>query len=133
MTFDELEELVFNSTAADWKNYQDAGVMTYKHDVSIQLKCKNIFELDKFVEPWTEQFPDRNAYRDIYILCYNGNPITEYFFVSVDGGRASLPIPQGPEHLIVSQNMFNLGKVINSLNGYGDYEMYFKWAGFKTE
>ena len=107
--------------------------MTYKNDVSIQLKCKNRFELDKFVESWTEQFPDRNAYRDIYILCYNGNPITEYFFVSVDGGRASLPIPKGPEHLTVSQNMFKLGKVINYHNGCGDYEMYFKWAGFKTE
>ena len=133
MTFDELEKTLFESTADDWKSYKDAGVMTYRPNISIQLKYKSRFELDQFVEPWTEKFPDKNAYRDIYVLCYNGNPITEYFFVSVDGGRASLPIPKSPECLTVSKELFVLGKLINSITGCSNYEMYFSRAGFNIE
>lgn len=133
MTLQEVENLMFNSTRDDWKSCSVAGVyvLTFIHNISIQLRQEENDELERFSEPWANSFPDRNAYRDIYVLYFNSSPITKYFFVSVDGGRASLPIPKSQENLVVTSQMYNLGRVVNS--NEHDYEAYFQRAKLKIE
>lgn len=61
---------------------------------------KNTFQIEcgelgsEFHEPWTEMYPDKSATKYPVYLKINNTKIKELAFVSVDGGRIFVPMPE---------------------------------------
>ena len=49
---------------------------------------------EPFDEPWTQPYPDSKSYSYYIYLKINGHPIKQIRFVSVDGGRIFVPMPE---------------------------------------
>lgn len=132
MTLNEIENFIFQSTIDDWFYYSDADIFTFIKNISIQLRAKQTFGVERFVEPWIQVFPDQNAFQDFYILYYNSAPIKEYRFVSVDGGRISIPFPKSRNNLKITQEMYHLGLIINKGDSK-EYNSYLRMAKIEIE
>lgn len=103
--YQELRELLSESQPNDWikqsaqwatANTTDRETMwLYRDDVELQL-VPGRTHVTGFKEPWTEPYPDNEHNKSFSMwLSYSGSPVEEYIVVSVDGGRATVPLPSG--------------------------------------
>jgi hypothetical protein len=67
----------------------------------------------QFDEPWARQFPDGRARRLKYVVQLDGRPVKEYYFVSVDGERAELPMPKSAEEREITREQLHIGRIVN--------------------
>jgi hypothetical protein len=114
-----------------------SNVASFKPDVSITmawgLEC-----LDNFVEEWANKFPDPSASSRYLDIFYNNALIFRDVYVTVDGGRAKLPLPDRKwdknEEKIVALNVprrrYQLIKLVDSLEYVSRFDDYFQRAGF---
>ncbi len=83
----------------DWEMIASGArsIATYKHDVNLRLEIHydaDGIQNDKYTDSWANQHRDSRAigyWCDIY---YGASPVRRTILVSVDGGRALLPIPR---------------------------------------
>jgi hypothetical protein len=111
-TLDSLLEQVEMSSSDDWhkldyhtpylpycggQNVLDTHyhLAVFRPDVDISLAFGATVNSD-FHEPWVESFPDPHATSVAVVLRYRGTPVYEWTFVTVDGGRYLVPMPQPP-------------------------------------
>jgi hypothetical protein len=88
---------------------------------------------DKYQEDWaTKRHPSGRASSGWVDIFYHGALIFRTLYVVVDGGRAKLPQPVGPDDLRVPKAYANFIGIINELSGgTSDYLRYFTVSGFK--
>ncbi len=128
MTLQEIMQIVFNSSRDDWvesespdtvdeKNYT---VYAYKQDLNIYIK--ETMGSD-FHEDWTDCHPDKDAYQSLTYIYYGATLVRKIILVGVDGGRATLPMPELPRSAenSISRDMYNYAKIFDSLNTLDDY------------
>ena len=109
MTFDEISQIMASSDRSEWQTAATRPngarqVSAYKHDVLLRVEVSYVEDgvhNDNFKEEWANNFPDRSAsayYADLY---YGPTYLDSYILVSVDGGRALLPLPESAKSLHV--------------------------------
>ena len=99
MNFEEiLNFILVTSPKDDWKiitnNWAEEAFL--KEDPRLRVLCSYDDEgthNENFQEPWANAHPDRSATSYWYNLSYDGSLIDRYILVSIDGSRATLPLP----------------------------------------
>jgi hypothetical protein len=111
---------------------------TLKSDLLIWFACGYLSNPD-FKEPWANQFSDPHASSSFVDFFYNGVLVFRDIFVSVDGGRCYLPLPDrefDPEtykvlRYTVPRDKYTFFKMLNSIDKLSDFDRYFQRAGFE--
>jgi len=102
---------VENSTKEDWYiNEHDERIL--RSDPNIKIISSDFDERSPFHEEWATTHPDPHAYLYQYFLYYNSSLIKKYNLVSVDGGRANLPIPRAGTNIIPRKD-YRFALIIN--------------------
>lgn len=137
MTFKDLLLTITKSSPSDWNVVHDVkemigghfSIATYKPDLSISMAW-GIEYRDRFDEPWTSNFSDKNASGDYLDLFYMGTLVDRTVLIFVDGGRAALPMPTTAEDLTVSSGYAALARLVDNLQTrVSQFDRYFKQAG----
>ena len=68
-------------------------VWTSLDDVSYQIEDPHLVEVENFSEPWAKGFPDSHASSYNVNLNVSGVTVKQVLFVSLDGSRYFVPIP----------------------------------------
>jgi hypothetical protein len=106
-------------------------VASYKPDVSVTIAWGLVASKD-FNEPWATNFPDSHASSHHVDVFFNNALVYRDLYVSVDGGRAKLPLPRRRDDLVVPRGYYTFIKLLDGMEGYiSDYERYFKRAGLR--
>ncbi|MCE2473240.1 MAG: toll/interleukin-1 receptor domain-containing protein [Anaerolineae bacterium] len=72
-------------------------VWTSQDDMSYQIEDPDVVAVKNFSEPWATGFPDSHAYSYHVNLNVSGSTVKQELFVSLDGGRYSVPMPEQSE------------------------------------
>ncbi len=107
----------------------------YRPDVSIALAW-GLTAHEEFEEAWTATFergPASSCFIDFF---YNGALVERGLYVSVDGGRCKLPIPQrdlaAEPGLWITRWQHDFFALLNALEGVNDFDLYLRDAGFEV-
>ena len=108
-------------------------VAVFSPDVCISLAF-GLTQLENFQEKWANQFPDPSASSSFVDLFYNNALVFRHQYVTVDGGRAYLPIPKTRTELEVSKNEYQFVRLVHSIlheDKGKAFDEYFQRGGFK--
>jgi hypothetical protein len=117
-----------------------SNVAVYIPDVSITLAF-GLRALADFKEEWANKFPDSHASSSYVDVFYNNALVFRDVYVTVDGGRANLPLPtrkfdkatKSVIALEVPEKRRAFIRLVQSLEGsVRDFDEYFGDAEFKT-
>jgi hypothetical protein len=122
------EMIYFLSTTeadSDWTHVHAhmAEEAFYKGDPRLRITARHDEEglqNENFIEPWANNFPDKRAQGHYYDLAYDGELLERFILVSVDGGRARLPLPY-PQTLEVDIVIFKVAQIFDTLSNLGEY------------
>lgn len=129
MLYSDLRNLIQRSAQSAWLFDGDVGILTLKDDVNVNI-VRIDSEVDRpFQEDWTDQFPDKRAFRSPFELRYSGSFVERYDMISVDGGRYTIPLPTRDRKL--SPYDHHIGKLLNS--NVDRYEEGLSRAGITVE
>ncbi|WP_437286640.1 hypothetical protein [Sorangium sp. So ce406] len=106
-------------------------VATFKNDIAITIGW-GLRSLDDFQEDWANGFPDPHASSSFVDMFYNGTLIYRELYVTVDGGRVALPVPEPRDgRLVVPSAYVRLVRLLNSLEAAyaSEFDSYFQRAG----
>ena len=154
MTLQELIERIKMSSPGDWHkiggfpSYRDKFtlhsnadsrwvevephdvVAVYKPDVSITMAWGLTVHAD-FQEPWANEFPDRRASSHYVDIFFNSALVFREMYVSVDGGRAYLPLPRRAEAHVIPADYARFVCLLNALSFHvSQWDRYFTQAKF---
>lgn len=116
MTYDEIMNVLAEGNTDAWVTIEE-GHCTYKDDPLL-----TIVPSDKscgFSEKWAIEHPDRNAVTAEYEVLYGGSLICHKTLVSVDGGRATLPMPLR-NTTTIPRSEYNFARIV-SLDRLDEY------------
>ncbi|MBE7522096.1 MAG: hypothetical protein HS109_06895 [Burkholderiales bacterium] len=127
MTIEQLLQHVELSNAKnDWKAFS-TGVTTeaaLKEDprlrVTVHYDERGVHQ-DNFQEPWANKFPDPKAVSYWVELTYDRALIDRRVLVSVDGGRAMLPMPATRVDLHVSKIHYRIAEILDGRSTLPEY------------
>lgn len=113
-------------------------VANYRPNIAISMahgmECQDDLE-----EPWLEKFADQYASSHFLDFFYMGNLVHREVYVSVDGGRAHLPLPQIMRNekrevsmLMITYEQDQFFQLLNQLEVPLDYMKYRNEAGFEV-
>ena len=118
---EQIIEIVINSEMNDWDEDSELPIMYYVPDPKITIKWDRTEEPEPFNEEWAIKHPDKNAKYARYYVCYDDKTINIVDMVSVDGGRALIPVPARMTNHI-SRSNYMIGRLLNwDLDNYNDY------------
>ena len=113
MNADEVTRILAQSSQNDWIVDDDTGAFTYKNDLALHIKRADYDDYNSFNEPWAVRHPDSNACSVEYTVHYGSSFVDRKTLVSVDGHRATLPMPASATDLNVSSADVNFAKIVN--------------------
>lgn len=165
MTLEEYKNLIISATLDEWTtigcwgagsgpSYRDAISVWTKgsgefHNIEIESHAE-IFSLksnllvsvacglthnDDFIEDWANSFPDKKASSSFVDFFYSNQLVYRDIYVSVDGGRCSIPLPEMKfdestdevKALTVQREKYEFYRLLNG-TGY-DYDSYMQRTG----
>lgn len=136
MTYEELRDIIKNSSQADWLHDDVRGMWTCKKDLLIRFEEEREEgrEEQLFHEPWVKKFPDKAAFRVTYVIYYGNSFVEEVVAVSVDGHRTIIPLPKSPKDLVITPWQYQFGKILDKdPNSPYSLDSQMKHAGIKVE
>lgn len=98
--------------------------MFFNKDVNLRFVSgydERFIQQSKFVETWANKHPDPNASGYFVQLYFASSHIANFILVSVDGGRALLPLPKGDTNLEVSPLDYKVAQIHNKLGRLDEY------------
>jgi hypothetical protein len=129
---------VLRHSSRSFAIYSHSNVAAYKPDVSITMAWW-LKQLDSFKEEWANKFPDSSASSHYLGIFYNDALIFRDVYVTVDGGRAKLPLRDrkwDEKKEIVALNVprcrRHLVRLVDSLEYASQFDRYFQEAGFTS-
>lgn len=131
LTSDEILEIIKNSNPDDWDvNYsQDAEIAVFKNNPLLRIETRHRNEFvhnEDFREKWANRFPDPHATSYRYHVYLSATRLKELVLVSVDGGRALLPLPKSAMDLRVEPLRYKIALIFDQ---FGSCDEYMKRAG----
>ena len=120
MTYDELMENVTDSGPDDWLFHEqhDKTVWVYRYDLDIRLEYQGSRE--PFGEKWATKHSDPNATCADLNIYFRSSLVKPMRFVTVDGGRAVLPLPKHGTNTI-ARGLYRLAQIIDRLGKLDEY------------
>ena len=112
------------------------GVWTYKKDLMLRFEEERDEERKErlFHEPLVQKFPDKTAFRVIYLIYYGSSFVQEVIAVSVDGHRTIMPLPKSPNDLVITAWQYQFGKILDrDSNSSYSLDNQIKHAGIRVE
>ena len=99
MNFDDLFSAIIESNPEEvWHRLEHKGAQraVFKNDLNLRIESHHTDDLlvDPFEEDWATQHPDPHAASYAFNIYYGATLVTFVVLVSVDGGRALLPLPE---------------------------------------
>lgn len=113
MKLDDVKEILAKSTQDDWVINDETGSFTYKNDLNLHIERADYETFREFNEPWATSHPDPNAVAVEYVVKYGASFVEKHTLVSVDGHRATLPMPKSINDLRVSSSDANFARIVN--------------------
>lgn len=113
MNADEVTKILAQSTQEDWIVDDETGSFTYKNDLDLHIKRADYDDYNSFNEHWAVRHPDSNACSVEYTVSYGSSFVDRKTLVSVDGHRATLPMPVSATDLNVSSADVNFAKIVD--------------------
>ena len=121
MRYDELIGLVKRSSCFDWIWHDERGIAVFKPNVNISIHARRDDDDEPFEEEWAMKFPNARATKMRFDLYLGPCFVKDYYFVSVDGGRAALPYP-AIGTMSITNEQFAVAEAVNphsrDRNGY---------------
>lgn len=107
MKFNELIQTIHDSLPEHWqKSYSglsDNEVFFYTQDVNLRIETSSEdIVVKNFQEEWANKHADTSASSYSYKIYYGNTLIKSVVLVTVDGGRATLPIPKIKSNVVNS-------------------------------
>lgn len=116
-------------TTSKWKkeyiDYNELWIAEDDNKIQIQCGVKG----EEFNEPWTDAYPDKNAQKYSIYLKINNSIVKELSFVSLNGGKIFVPMP---DQIFEENNVryiwnrrsleLKVSKIIGSYYSYDDIE-----------
>lgn len=130
MKFSEVKKILSESSQDDWIVDDESGSFTYKDDLNLHIQRADYSSYREFNEPWATSHPDPKAFAVDYIVKYGCSFVEKRVLVSVDGHRASLPMPNSLEDLRVDASDVNFAKIVDT---GGRVEEYLKRSRLKID
>lgn len=112
MTKQEIINKVMENPYENWTYFDEYSEFTLNDDVAIRIVCDDSASRD-FVEDWTERHPDKHATMKTLYIFYNASRIESFYLVSVDGGRATIPMPIKAGSNVISKRDYLLCKAVD--------------------
>lgn len=113
MKLDDVKEILANSSQEDWIIDDESGSFTYKNDLNLHIERAEYDSCREFNEPWATSHPDKHAVAVDYVVKYGSSFVDKKMLVSVDGHRATLPLPKSINNLCVTASDVNFAKIVN--------------------
>ncbi|MBL0317332.1 MAG: hypothetical protein IPP69_16815 [Flavobacteriales bacterium] len=127
MSLDEMLQVIEESNpTTDWKKFSTeyATELVLLEDPRLRLTIyqdERGTQCDNFKEPWANCFPDPTAHGYWVNISYDRAVLDRKILVSVDGGRAMLPVPKARNNLFVSKRDYAIAKLFDSLSTLDEY------------
>lgn len=130
MDYQTVATMFLETPAQQWEHVgTDYGYAVFcKEDVNLRIVStldEQDVQQEDFREPWTNNFADPRATGYYYNLYYGATLLHRFILVSVDGARASLPIPN-PGTLEVTRAQWKVAEIFDTL---GTLDRYAHQAG----
>lgn len=121
MTYDELIQIILNSSFPAWLYDDTRGIYTFKSDLHIRIERREPSEGSaEFHEEWANNHSDPNAERMYYDIYYAASLVESFMLVGVDGFRAYLPLPKA-QTSIVPQRAYLLARAVDHIGTLDEY------------
>ena len=139
MTYDELNEIILRGNPDEWLSRDQRFI--YKGDLNLRIEMLDR-ENDprtgkRFSEPWIEALRTAHpATRQIFWVIYGGTVVAEVDTVVIDQ-RTIVPLPESPDHLIMSRWNYGFGKIVEQYSteagGFYSLDSILREAGITPE
>ena len=115
-----------SSSPQEWQCIGELRVL--KNDVRISfLRDEDV--VSDFKEPWANKFPDSYAVSISVKYRFNGAVVYEDIFVTVDGGRCILPMPDAGSNTVDAAKATR-ARLVDATSGHtSQFDSYFQRAG----
>ena len=126
MTYDELIQFISSTDSVnDWQSIDRNFIQErfLKEDPRLRIATKNIddgIHNEDFREAWANSHADPSAVSYHYNIIYDGNFIHRIVMVSVDGHRATLPLPN-IQTMQVDPFNYKVAQIFDSMYTLDDY------------
>lgn len=124
----KVNDILANSSQDEWIVDDETGSFTYKEDLNLRIERESYDARRKFNEDWATKHPDTEAIAVNYTVKYGSSFVARETLVSVDGGRATLPMPDVKTKKTVSQEDMNFTKIVDVS---GRTDEYLKRSGLE--
>ena len=118
MSARELIDFVAGSSKENWKRFENtwAWEAYLDEDPRLRLICR--FDeygkhCDDFSECWATKVSNGPVQSYYYDLMYDRALIERFILVSIDGNRASIPLPKSAEELCITALQYKIGEIVN--------------------
>ena len=121
MKLNDVEKILSTSSQDDWIVDDESGSFTYKNDLNLHIERDDFDNYRSFNEEWATNHPDSSAKAVEYTVKYGTSFVEKQTLVSVDGFRATLPMPKGANDLSVKASKVNFAKIVDVGDSVGEY------------
>jgi len=121
MKLDEVKKIISESDQSDWIVDDESGSFTYKDDLNLHIERADYETYRSFNEPWATGHPDPSAQAVEYTVKYGTSFVEKHTLVSVDGHRATLPMPKSMNDLNVKASEVNFAKIVDIGDSVDEY------------
>jgi hypothetical protein len=139
MTYDELNEIILRGDPDEWISQEQRFI--YKGDLNLRIEILDREDDSRsgkrFSERWAEALRTSHpAMRQIFWVIYGGTVVVEVDTVVIDQ-RTIVPLPESPDHLIMSRWNYGFGKIVEHYRaeggGFYSLDMILREAGITPE
>lgn len=113
MKLDDVKKILSKSTKDEWIVDDESGSFTYKNDLNLHIERADYETYREFDEPWAKSHPDPKAVAVDYVVKYGSSFVDKHTLVSVDGHRATLPMPKSMDDLRVDKTDVNFARIVD--------------------
>lgn len=113
MNLEGVQKILATSSQDEWIVDDESGSFTYKNDLNLRIERADFDTYRSFNEPWATNHPDSSAKAEDFTVKYGASFVDKHTLVSVDGHRATLPMPESASSEYVSKEDVNFAKIVD--------------------
>lgn len=121
MKLEQVKRILSESNQDDWIIDDESGSFTYKDDLNLHIERATYETYRDFNEAWATSHPDPKAVAVEYTVKYGSSFVDKKTLVSVDGHRATLPMPKSATDLHVKKSDVNFAKIVDVGGNVDEY------------
>ncbi len=111
-------------SSAEYDYVNDTETIYFKKNVNLRFISgydERFVQENRFKENWANIHPDSNATGYYIQLYFSSSHLSNFILVSVDGGRALLPLPKSRTNLEVSPLDYKVAQIHDRLSSLNEY------------